>query len=233
MPERPTIHVLAGVNGAGKSSIGESEFNREGSPVFNPDTIAREIRSLHPDISDALANGQAWQIGRALLEQAIAESRDYRFETTLGGRTIAELLERAAQSGHRVNIWFCGLATAEHHMRRVRARVARGGHDIPPGKIRERWTSSRENLIRLLPFIHHLRVYDNSTEADPAEGHAPRPVLWLEMKEGRITAPANLAGAPEWVQPILAAAMEMHIEVGSRTQTTDDREVMGRGEATN
>jgi predicted ABC-type ATPase len=208
----PVIHVLAGVNGAGKSSLGESAFGEEGAPVFNPDTVAREIRSLHPDISEALANGQAWQIGRALLEQAIAGGRDYRFETTLGGRTIAELLERAARAGHRVNIWFCGLASAELHMRRVRARVARGGHDIPPGKIRERWTRSRENLIRLLPLIHHLRVYDNSEEADPAEGRAPRPVLWLEMQGGRITAPADLSGAPEWVQPIIAAAIGLHTE---------------------
>ena len=206
MSERPVIHVLAGVNGAGKSSIGESEFNREGSPVFNPDTIAREIRGLHPDISDALANGQAWQIGRALLEQAIAEGRDYRFETTLGGRTIAELLEKAARAGHRVNIWFCGLASPELHLARVARRVAQGGHDIPAAKIRERWRTSRENLIRLLPHIHHLRVYDNSAEADPAEGHAPRPVLWLEMKERRITAPPDPAGAPAWVQPILGAA---------------------------
>ncbi len=206
----PTIHVLAGVNGAGKSSIGESEFNRQGSPVFNPDTIARKIRALHPDIPLALANAHAWQIGKSLLEQAIAEGSDYRFETTLGGRTIAQLLERAAQSGHRLHVWFCGLASAELHLRRVRSRVAHGGHDIPEQKIRERWTGSRENLIRLLPLIDHLRLYDNSHEADPAEGRQPQPVLLLEMKRGKITAPADLSGAPDWAQPIIAAAIHLH-----------------------
>jgi len=203
-----TIVVLAGVNGAGKSSIAGAFTSHEHGSFFNPDAVAREIRSLHPDISGELANGQAWQIGRALLEQAIVEGRDYCFETTLGGRTIADLLERAARSGRRVNLWICGLASPELHLARVARRVAQGGHDIPPAKIRERWRTSRENLIRLLPFIHHLRVYDNSTEADPAEGHAPRPVLWLEMKEGRITAPADLSGAPDWVQPILGAAFK-------------------------
>ena len=206
----PTIHVLAGVNGAGKSSIGESEFNRKGSPVFNPDAIARQIRTLHPDIDLTLANAHAWQIGKSLLEQAIAEGRDYRFETTLGGRTIAQLLERAAQSGHRLHVWFCGLASAELHLRRVRSRVAHGGHDIPEQKIRERWTGSRENLIRLLPLIDHLRLYDNSHEADPAEGRQPQPVLLLEMKRRKITAPADLSGAPDWAQPIIAAAIHLH-----------------------
>ncbi len=70
-----------------------------------------------------------------------------------------------------------------------------------------------KSSLAVLPLIHHLRVYDNSTEADPAEGKAPRPMLWLEMKEGRITAPTDLAGAPEWVQPIfLGAAMELHLK---------------------
>jgi predicted ABC-type ATPase len=210
MPERPILHVLAGVNGAGKSSLGESEFNREGSPVFNPDTVAQQIRTLHPDISLTLANAQAWQIGKSLLEQAITRGRDYRFETTLGGRTIAQLLENAARSGHRLRIWFCGLASPELHLQRVRSRVAHGGHDIPEDKIRERWNRSRENLIRLLPLIDRLRVYDNSQEADPAEGFQPKPVLLLEVQRGKITAPADLSGAPDWAQPIIAAAIHLH-----------------------
>ncbi len=207
---QPTIYVLAGVNGTGKSSIGEGIFNGEGSVVFNPDTIAAKIRALHPDISLTLANAHAWQIGKSLLEQAIEERKDYRFETTLGGRTIAQLLQQAACGGHRLHLWFCGLESPELHLQRVRARVARGGHDIPEAKIRERWTGSRENLIRLLPHIHHLRVYDNSVEADPAQGVPPRPVLLLEMKQRRITAPADLFRAPDWAQPIVAAAIRLH-----------------------
>jgi predicted ABC-type ATPase len=210
MSDKPVIHVLSGVNGAGKSSIGESEFRNEGLSVFNPDTIAQQIRDLHPDISLTVANAHAWQIGKSLLEQAIAGGQDYRFETTLGGRTIAQLLEKAAHSGHRLQVWFCGLASADLHIRRVRSRVAHGGHDIPVEKIRERWNRSRENLIRLLPLIDHLRVYDNSQEADPIAGRQPQPVLLLEMQRGKITAPADLSNAPDWAQPIIAAAIHLH-----------------------
>lgn len=210
MSDKPVIHVLSGVNGAGKSSIGESEFRSEGLSVFNPDTIAQQIRDLYPDISLTLANAHAWQIGKSLLEQAIAGDQDYRFETTLGGRTIAQLLEKAAHSGHRLQVWFCGLASADLHIRRVRSRVAHGGHDIPVEKIRERWNRSRENLIRLLPLIDHLRVYDNSQEADPVAGRQPQPVLLLEMQRGKITAPADLSNAPDWAQPIIAAAIHLH-----------------------
>lgn len=210
MNSSATLFVLAGVNGAGKSSVGESVFRAEGSVVFNPDTIAARIRALHPDISATLSNAHAWQIGRSLLEEAIESGRDYRFETTLGGNTIPALLEEAARSGHRLHVWFCGLESPDLHLRRVRQRAARGGHDIPEEKIRQRWRSSRENLIRLLPHIRHLRVYDNSREADPAAGERPLPKLWLETRDGRITAPDDLSGALDWVQPIIAAAYRLH-----------------------
>ena len=210
MISTPNILVLAGVNGAGKSSIA-GEFAESGEDFFyNPDTAAAQIRTLHPDIPPHLANAHAWQIGKALLEQAIAGGRDYRFETTLGGSTITRILEQAVGAGHHLHVWFCGLESVDLHIRRVRARVAHGGHDIPVEKIRERWARSRENLIRLLPNIHHLRVYDNSIEADPMQGLQPRPVLLLEMKELKITAPADLSGAPDWAQPILGAAMLLH-----------------------
>jgi predicted ABC-type ATPase len=210
MSESPTITVLAGVNGAGKSSIAGEFAEAHRDFYFNPDSVALKIRALHPDISPALANGHAWQIGKSLLEQAIAEKRDYRFETTLGGRSITKLLHAASKAGHQLHIWFCGLESPELHLRRVRSRVTRGGHDIPEEKIRERWNGSRENLIRLLPSIHHLRVYDNSTEADPAAGQAPCPRLLLEMKSRKITAPADLSNAPDWAQPIIVAAIHLH-----------------------
>lgn len=205
----PTIEVLSGVNGAGKSSIGEQYIDTKSGSLFNPDTIAKKIRQLHPDIAPHLANAHAWQIGKSLLEQAISEKRDYRFETTLGGNTIPALLKKAARSGHRLHVWFCGLESADLHIRRVRARVASGGHDIPEEKIRERWTRSRENLIHLLPFIYHLRVFDNSPQADPAQQIGPSPKQVLEMKESKIIAPADLTRAPEWAQPIMAAAIRL------------------------
>lgn len=204
-----TIKVLAGVNGAGKSSIGEKNFVTKGAPVFNPDTVARKIRQLHPGISPILSNGQAWSIGKSLLEQAIDENRDYRFETTLGGNTIVSLLEKAARSGHHLHIWYCGLESVELHLQRVRARVGAGGHDIPEEKIRERWTRSRENLIRLMPVIHHLRVYDNSRPADPGRNIGPSPELILEMQQGQIRGPEDLTNVPEWAQPLVAAAIRL------------------------
>jgi predicted ABC-type ATPase len=200
--------VLAGVNGAGKSSIGGAAVRHFGGEYFNPDEAARRLRQADPRLTQTEANGMAWQEGRRLLERAIAERLDLVLETTLGGTTIARLLAAAAADGLGVHVWYVGLASPELHLARVRTRVRQGGHDIPEAVVRRRYQHSRLNLIALLPVLASLRVYDNSADADPAEGYVPEPLLVLEMQRGRIVNPGDLALTPDWAKPIVAAALK-------------------------
>jgi predicted ABC-type ATPase len=210
-PEPPRIYVLAGVNGAGKSSLGGAVFLERGAEYFNPDEVARRQIAANPGLSQAEANSAAWHQGARLLKRAIDERRDFTFETTLGGNTILRHLAEAAAQGIEVHVWYVGLADVELHLKRVQARVRRGGHDIPEETIRRRHERSRLNLIHLLPRLAALRVYDNSVEADPAAGHEPKPVLVLQMERGKITGPADLSQTPGWAKPIVAAALKLSL----------------------
>ena len=212
MPEEPDascIYVLAGTNGAGKSSIGGASFRERGADYFNPDEASKAVRDRNPGITLEQANSAAWFEGKRLLERAIREKLDFAFETTLGGRTITTLLESASASGIEVRIWYAGLASPELHIDRVRARVSKGGHDIPDAKIRERYEQSRLNLIRLMPGLAELRVYDNSEEADPKSGVAPEPKLLLHMEGPVIVQSCELTQVPEWAKPVMIAAMKI------------------------
>ncbi len=203
------IYVLAGTNGAGKSSIMGAMLLEQAVEYFNPDQAALRIQSANPDISQADANSVAWHQGKRLLERAIRERFDFAFETTLGGHTIVALLESGIAIGIEVRVWYVGLRNVELHIERVRARVARGGHDIPNATIRKRFDLSRYNLIRLLPKLTELRVFDNSDEADPHAGSAPEPKLILRMDRGAVVSLCDLTRAPEWTKPILVAAMKL------------------------
>lgn len=205
----PCIYVLAGTNGAGKSSIAGATFRQKGVAYFNPDEEAKRIRSEDTALTLAEANSKAWKYGKELLQRAIAKRLSFAFETTLGGNTITSLLEEALTAGLEVRVWYAGLASPELHIGRVRARVARGGHDIPEEIIRARYTTSRLHLIRLLPKITELRLYDNSKEADPNTGHTPKPKLILHMVNGRIVHSCKQSRVPEWAQPIMAAAQSL------------------------
>jgi predicted ABC-type ATPase len=203
----PRIYVLAGTNGAGKSSIGGATFRKKGADYFNPDEAARQILSANPFISREEANSAAWSEGKRLLERAIGERRDFAFETTLGGRTICALLRKALAAGIEVRVWYVGLESLELHIARVRARVKNGGHDIPEAKIRERYVASRWNLMELLPKLTELVVFDNSEEGDPQAGSTPKPKLILHTKSGKIVALCEAKRAPNWAKPILMAAL--------------------------
>ncbi|MFA5257078.1 MAG: AAA family ATPase [Opitutales bacterium] len=209
MTNDPTIYVLAGVNGSGKSSIGGANFASRGREFYDPDDAARKMRELHPNMTQKIANGHAWTIGKEMLENAVDQKKTFAFETTLGGRTITQLLLQAAKAGLKVKIWYVGLKSVELNLARVKARTARGGHDIPEEAIRRRWDDSRRNLIHLLPNLSALRLFDNSEEADPHEGKRPEPRLLLEVEEGKITGSGDLSQAPEWARPIIAAALQV------------------------
>lgn len=203
----PSIYVLAGTNGAGKSSLAGAAIRERGGEYFNPDEATLRVLEANPGISPDEANSRAWLHGKRLLENAIRSRREFAFETTLGGSTITALLEMAHGAGLAVRVWYVGLEGPELHLARVRSRVAAGGHDIPEAKVRERYQRSRENLVRLLPRLTELRVFDNSADGDPAAGGAPRPRLVLHVLDGEIVETCGMAEVPGWAKPIVAAAL--------------------------
>jgi len=210
LKKRPVLFVLAGVNGAGKSSIGGYLLERAGLTWFNPDTFARELVAA-TGCDQSEANGEAWQEGMRRLDVAIIQGTHYAFETTLGGRTVPARIKAASRT-HDVMVWFCGLSSPEQHMTRVKARVAMGGHDIPEAKIRERYPAALENLIVLMPDLAHLQVYDNSIDVAPGDA-IPDPVLVAEMISGKLTWPSDLKSlqrTPEWAKPLVEAALSLY-----------------------
>lgn len=205
----PAIIVLAGTNGAGKSSIGGELLRQGGVPYFNSDEVAREILDGNPGLPPEEANSLAWREEVRQLKEAIGLRKDFAFESTLGGNTITATLQDALDAGLDVSIWYVGLESPDLHIARVQARVARGGHPVPEDTIRKRFNSSRLNLIQLMDRLSELKVFDNSAQADPHLGQAPDPRLLLHLRKGKILGPsrAALKQTPEWAKPIIEAAL--------------------------
>jgi predicted ABC-type ATPase len=198
------ITVIAGVNGAGKSSIAGAAIRQAGGDYFNPDEVSKALKSTSPSLSNVEANGEAWQLGYDQLSRAIEEKKDYTFETTLGGHSICKLLHKAIDQGIEVRIFFCGLDSPELHIQRVSERVAKGGHPIPEEKIRERWTHSIHNMLGLIKRCHSVKVFDNSK---PADLHGPHPRCLFYLNQGQFAIPP-VPDMPEWAKPLAAAAIK-------------------------
>ena len=197
------ITVIAGVNGAGKSSVAGASIRLAGGEYFNPDEVARQLKSEDTSLSLYDANSKAWKIGYDQLVYAIKQNIDYIYETTLGGNSITRRLLEAIESGVQVRIFYVGLSSPELHIERVKYRVSRGGHDIPEEKIRERYVSSIHNMMNLLPGCEQVVVYDNST---PMNENQPELKKLFTVNAGRITIVEQTM--PLWAKPLAATGLK-------------------------
>ena len=97
------------------------------------------------------------------IRELAASRTNFAFESTLASRTFAPWLSSLKKDGYEIHLLYVALRSPELALRRVKARVRKGGHDIPPDVIRRRFGRSAKNLFDLyLPIADIWRVYDNS-----------------------------------------------------------------------
>lgn len=199
--------MIAGVNGAGKSSLAGTRVRARGLPYWNPDEQTRRLLEAEPSLTIEQANSAAWHSGKQLLEDACESDRSLMFETTLGGRTITDMLDWAARGGKRIRMVYVGLGSVERYIARVARRVAAGGHDIPEARIRQRYERSPLNVIYLLPVLTGLELYDNSREVGP--GEVARPLHIMSYQDRTLDLRLAPSEIPDWAIPIVQAARNL------------------------
>lgn len=106
---------------------------------------------------------QAGRIMLTRLKELAAAKADFAFESTLSSRSFAPFLRELKSQGYRVAIYYFSLANASLAVRRVRLRVALGGHDVSADVVRRRYARSVSNFLDLYtPLADDWTVYDNS-----------------------------------------------------------------------
>lgn len=178
----PTLIVLGGVNGAGKTTAARSLLaNTLRVMTFvNADVIAQGLSGFDPSAS-------AVRAGRVMLDQLkelAARRANFAFETTLAGKSYAAWLDTLRATGYRVHLFYFWLRTPELAIERVATRVKKGGHHVPDATIRQRYGRSLHNLFDLyMPVVSGWKVYDNSVGVQPrliARGQRNRPPIIVD-----------------------------------------------------
>ena len=158
---RPTIYIIAGCNGAGKTTFATEFLPSIGVIRFlNADEIARGLSPLRPEVV-------AFKAGRLLLgelRELIDRQETFALESTLSGRTYVSIFEQAKRSGYAIELHFVWIPDVREAIRRVRQRVIEGGHDIPVDDIRRRFARSSQHLLdEYAPLANKWFLWDNST----------------------------------------------------------------------
>ncbi|MEO5960927.1 MAG: AAA family ATPase [Opitutaceae bacterium] len=170
----PNLFVIAGPNGAGKTTYARRFLPQEMRlhEFVNADLIAAGLSPFAP----AKAAFEAGRIMLRRLRELAAQRADFSFETTLSGRAYAPLLREMKAAGYYVRLDFLWIPQLDVTRKRVRARVAKGGHDIPDEVQERRFHLGVRNLVTLYrPLLNWWRIYDNTR---------PEPHLVAEEKDG-------------------------------------------------
>ena len=161
MPAQPpTIYVIAGCNGAGKTTFAKEFLPKEVKCLrfLNADEIARGLSPLMPSAG-------AVQAARLLLTQVdecLRRRETFALESTLSGKTYIRLFRRARQLGYEIELHYLWLSSPTQAIARVRQRVKQGGHHVPAADIRRRFRRSLLHLVDdYLPLSTRWAVWDS------------------------------------------------------------------------
>ena len=91
-----------------------------------------------------------------------ASKKDFALETTLSSKNHLQTIKKAQEQGFEITLLFFWLNSVELAKERVKIRVSKGGHDIPPEVIARRYERGLENLDKYCALCNDWFVYDNS-----------------------------------------------------------------------
>ena len=156
----PTIYVIAGCNGAGKTTFAKEFLPNEVKCLrfLNADEIARGISPLLPSAGAV----KAARFLLAQIDECLLRRETFALESTLSGKTYIQLFRRAQQLGYIIEIQYLFLSSPAQAVARVRSRVKKGGHHVPAPDIRRRFKRSLQHLLQdYLPLADRWAVWDS------------------------------------------------------------------------
>jgi predicted ABC-type ATPase len=161
---RPTLIVIAGPNGSGKTSITTQILKHEwisNCVYINPDNIAQEEFGNWND-SENIVKAAIIATERRL--KCIENKESLIFETVFSAIDKIDFLVLAKEKGYFVRFFFVGTNHPSINASRIAMRVIEGGHDVPITKIINRYTKSISNCCLTSTFVDRIYVYDNSQD---------------------------------------------------------------------
>lgn len=161
----PTLIVLAGSNGAGKTTFFELYLERIGLPFVNADRIAQFLEPSHPGQVAYQAAKLADEARRELLKRGLSFCMETVFSDPVGDKI--QFLKEAQSAGYSVIGVFITLSDPALSIARVVQRVGRGGHDVPDDKLASRFERTARNIQAALRFVDVGLLIDNSSAETP------------------------------------------------------------------
>lgn len=164
MERKPTLCVVAGPNGSGKTTTTVQLLNNEwaaDSLYINPDNIAQE---MFGDWNSPEAVMKAAEYATNLRYLCLEQKRDFVFETVFSSEEKLEFLQKAKEEGFFIRLFYVCTSTPTINITRITQRYLGGGHEVPISKVVSRYYKSLVNAAKAITFVDRAYIYDNSVD---------------------------------------------------------------------
>lgn len=186
------LWVLAGGNGAGKSTFYRTFLLKRGLPFVNADEIAKELEG---DLGER--NRKAALHAESLRYEMLEEGISFCFETVFSHPSKIDILAFAKARGYKITLVYIHLSSTELNEARVHQRVTEGGHHVAVEKIHSRIPRTLRYIAQALPLADEVRLLDNSSRKQPFQQVAM-------VKKGNVV--PFVSPLPDWAKSILAGS---------------------------
>lgn len=188
----PTLYILAGPNGTGKTTFYsiavETGFIAKQLPFVNVDIITQ---SLGEYTEENFA--KASEIYRQTVREFMDSNKDFMIESNLADTRSYDWLSLVKSKNYEIILYYLSTDDVTINIGRVQRRVAEGGHDIPESIIRSRYSNSHSYLKTKLSFFKEVYLIDNSTDSS---------LIQVKLRDGVIIEKEN--DTQNWVKEVLS-----------------------------
>ena len=185
------LWILAGGNGAGKTTFYEKLLAPKGIRLVNADMIAKIINPNNPESVSYKAASLVDKIREKFLYQSIT----FCFETVFSHVSKIDFVAKAKANSYEIILIYIHLDTLELNEARVYQRVTEGGHNVPVAKIHSRIPRTIKNIAKTLPLVNEAILLNNSSRDNPFQ-------IVATVKQGGRKYAIN--PLPEWAEFILS-----------------------------
>lgn len=185
------LWLLAGGNGAGKSTFYYLCLAPQEMPFVNADLIAKQLFPATPEARSY----EAAMIAGEIRAQFLLEGRTFCFETVFSHHSKIDFIAQAKAMGYETILVFIHLENITLNQARIAQRVSEGGHHVPDEKVISRIPRTLTYIQQALPLCDYVFILDNSRADDPFQQIAI-------LRHGRLEIAQQ--PLPEWSKVMMA-----------------------------